>query len=186
MRRTIFVAFFVLLLGVTTPSLAQMRSNTSSENATVKLYDYGETGFSLNQFFSPEHFRMSHSFEFSSSSFGGGSSLAMYTNTMMWQFNQKLAGRLDVAYAYSPFSSDKIQGLNRGNSNRVFIKNAELAYKLGERSSIHLSFRQSPYGRYASPYGYGYGGYGGRFGGNSFQATFGSDQRDLFWNPRLR
>jgi hypothetical protein len=185
MRRTIFAAFFILLLGVTTPSVAQMRNQSSGETASVKLYDYGESGFSLNKFFDPQHFKMSHSFEFSSSSLGGGSSLAMYTNSMMWQFNQKLAARLDIAYAYSPFSDDRLRGFTGGNSNQVFIRNAELEFRPSESTRINLSFRQSPYGSYASPYGYGGSGYRG-FRGSSFQATYGSDSRELFWNRRLR
>lgn len=192
MRQSLFVVCLILILGVTTPVNAQLRTDATTENATVRLYDFGETGFSLNRYFSPEHFRMSHSVEFSSGSFGGtGSSLAMYTNSLMWQFSQKLAARVDVAFAYSPFSDERLQGITGGNNGRVFIRNADLVYKPSENSRLQLSFRQSPYGMYASPYGnrgYGNRGYGYRpyYGGSSFQATYSSSDRNLFWNDRIR
>ena len=192
MRQSLFVLCLIFTLGVTVPAEGQLRSDTALEEARVRLYDYGQTGFSLNRLFDPLHFRMSHSLEFSSGSYGGSaSSMGMYTNTMMWQFNQKLAARLDVAMSYSPFSDERLQGVTGNNSGRVFIRNAEIAFRPTENSRIHLSFQQSPYGQYASPYGqYGYGmsgygmsGYGGRRG-SSATARFGSVERDLFWNDR--
>lgn len=189
MRQSLFVVCLILTLGVTAPAQGQLRSDVISEDASVRLYDYGQTGFSLNRYFSPAHFRMSHSLEFSTGSFGGEtSSLGMYTNTMMWQFSQKLAARLDISMAYSPYSDERLQGLTGDNNGRIFIRNAQVAYRPTENSRIQFSFQQSPYGSYASPYGYNrYGngryGYRGR-GGGSFQARFGPSDRDLFWNDR--
>jgi len=186
MRQSIFSACLILMLGLTAPANGQLRGQAAAEVSTVRLYDYGQTGFSLNRYFSPEHFRMSHAVEFSTGSFGGsGSSLAMYTNSMMWQFSRKLAARVDVAFAYAPFQDERLQGITGNNNGQVFIKNAELAYRPSENTRIQFSFRQSPYGYYARPYGYR--GYGYRpYGGNSFRAAYGSDHRDLFWNDRLR
>ena len=194
MRQTLFVACLVLMLGLTTPAEGQLRSDVLSEESTVRLYDQAASGFSLNRFFSPAHFQMSHSLEFSTGSYGGSaSSMGMYTNSMMWRFSHRLAARVDVAMAYSPYQDDRLQGVTGANNNRVFLKNAEIAYRPTENSQIHLSFRQSPYGSYMSPYGsggYGRGGYGyddynyrGRSGG-VFEARFGPNDRDLFWNNR--
>ncbi len=183
MRTTLTLLLLIVFLGVTTPAEAQLRTDVRSANAPVKLYDQGGSAFSLNKYFSPEHFRMSHSVEFSTSSFNGGSSMGMYTNSMMWQFSQKLAARVDVGVAYSPNAQGFGQSnkLNLNNGPQVFLRNAEIAYRPSENVQFHLSVRQSPYGQYASPYGY----YGHR-GGGHFQAAFGHDQRDLFWNDRLR
>jgi len=169
MRKFVSIVCLVVLLGVATPVQAQFRDAPTTQQASAKLYDTGSNPL-FNKLFSPEHFRMSHSLEFSTGSFGGnGSSLGMYTNTMMWQFSSKLAARADVALAYSPDGGSN-GGLNHNafgnNSGRVFLRNAELAYRPNERTRIHLTFRQSPYGTYASPYGYGYGG-------SRFQASFG-------------
>jgi len=190
MRQSLFVVSVIVVLGVTAPAQGQLRSDVVSEDARVQLYDYGQTGFSLNRYFSPAHFRMSHSLEFSTGSFGGStSSLGMYTNSMMWQFSRKLAARLDISMAYSPYSDERLQGLTGNNNNgRIFVRNAQIAFRPSENSRIEFTFRQSPYGAYASPYGYNrYGntrfGYRG-LGGGSFQARFGPSDRDLFWNDR--
>lgn len=184
MRRTLFTVCFILLLGLSIPADAQLRSQPGAENASVRVYEYGGTGFSLNKFFSPAHFRMSHSFEFSTGSFGGGSSVGMYTNSMMWQFSSKLAARADVAYAYSPPGSNNLNNAFGNNGGRLFVRNLEIAYRPSENMQIHLSYRQSPYGGYYGPGGYG-GGYGNRTGG-LFSASYGGDSRNMFWNDNLR
>jgi hypothetical protein len=93
---------------------------------------------------------MSHTYQASFSSFGGrASSMGMYTNSMMWQFNSDWAARMDVSVSH-PFT----QGSGFGNQEaRVFIRNAEVAYKPSENFQVRMQFQQSPYGRYVSPYG---------------------------------
>lgn len=182
MRNFVSLACLLLLLGTALPAQAQLRETAFEQQAPVKLYETKSSGFSLNKFFDPAHFRMSQSVEFSSSSFGGQTaSLGMFTNSMMWQFSDKLAARVDVSAAYSPNAgtfSNAAGGLN--GDARIFVQNAEVAYRPSENVELHLSFRQSPYGRYGSPYGYyGYSGYGGM---NRFQATRGSS--NLFWRDR--
>ena len=64
----------------------------------------------------------------------------------------------------------------------MFLRNAELAYRPTDNAVLHLSVRQSPYGTYAAPYGYGgygYGAYGG-YGQTSFGLGVG-DTDDLFF-----
>lgn len=171
----------------TTPASAQLRAEATQIDAPVRLYDAGGTGISLNKYFSPEHFKMSHSFEFSSGSYGG--SMGMYTNSMAWQFSSKLAARVDVALAYSPDGASTTGQLSNsafGNQGgRIFLRNAELAYRPTENTLFQFSVRQSPYGQYMSPYGYdryGYNRYGsgfsGRFGYNDGYAG------SLFWNDQ--
>lgn len=183
MRNIVSLACLLLLLGLTLPAQAQLRETAYEQQAPVKLYDTKTSGFTLNKLFDPAHFRMSQSIEFSSSSFGGqASSLGMFTNSMMWQFNDKLAARVDVSAAYSPNAGtfgNSGQNLNGGNA-QIFVKNAEIAYRPKENVQLHLSFRQSPYGRYGSPHGYyGYSPYSNM---RSFHASYGSD--NLFWNNR--
>ncbi len=177
MRRTFTLICFILLVGISAPAEAQLRSDNPAAGSTVRLYDTAATGLSLNRFFSPEHFRMAHSLEFSSSSFGGGSSLGMYTTSMMWQFNSKLAARMDVALAYGgggasqSFSSTGASG----NAGRVFLRNAEVAYRPTKNMQLNLQVRQSPYGSYMSPYG------SSRYRGSSMFMSMGSRHNDLFW-----
>lgn len=193
MRQSLFVACLVLTLGLTIPAQGQLRSDALSEESTVRLYDQSSSGFSLNRLFSPAHFQMSHSLEFSTGSYGGAaSSMGMYTNTMSWRFSQRLAARMDISMSYSPYQDERLQDVTGANNSRIFLRNAEIAYRPTENSQIHLSFRQSPYGSYMSPYGYGgYGGYHGydNYGyrgrsGGFMEARFGPNDRDLFWDRR--
>ena len=182
MRNIVSLACLLLCLSIVAPAEAQLRETVLEQQAPVKLYDTKTSGFTLNKFFDPAHFRMSQSVEFSSSSFGGQvSSLGMFTNSMMWQFSDKLAARVDISAAYSPNAGtlSNAQG-NLSGDTRLFVQNAEVAYRPTENVQLHLSFHQSPYGRYASPYGYyGYSPYGRM---NRFHAS--TTAGSLFWNDR--
>ncbi|HEX7072222.1 MAG TPA: hypothetical protein VF190_15525 [Rhodothermales bacterium] len=179
MRSVLSVACLFVMLAAATPAQAQLRGGDDARRSPVRIFGSNEAMVALNKLFSPAHFRMSHSYEFSTSSFGGGSSLGMYTNTMMWQFNQKLAARVDVSYAHTPFGGNQF-GMESGG--RVFLRNAEIAYRPTERMELHFSIRQSPFGSYMGPYGYysPFYGYGHGFG-------YGFDRSDdLFWNTPQR
>lgn len=187
MRKTLSLLCLVAFLGMAVPAQAQLRNAVQEQHASSRLYDSGAAGFLLNKVFNPSIFRMSHSVEMSFGSFGGrSSSLGMYTNTMAWQFNDKLAARVDLSMAYSPFSNEAF-----GSSEqrpRVFLRNAEIAYRPSKNIELHLQVRQSPYGSYMSPYGY-YNPYGYGYGydrAGYMHAGFGGPSPDLFWrdNPR--
>jgi hypothetical protein len=186
MRNLLLLACLVLVLGAAAPAQAQLRETALDQRAPARLYDTHKSGFSLNKLFDAAHFRMNQSLEFSAGSFGGRTtSLGMFTNSMMWQFNQKLAARVDVSVAYSPnagtLNSRSLGGQQAGDA-RVFLRNAEVAYRPTENVQLHLSFRQNPYGSYASPYGY-YHPYG--YGSRSYMGVYrGAD--DLFWNDGAR
>ncbi len=199
MRSALFVACILLLVLSSSPAEAQLREDAAKIDSPVRLYDAGGTGVSLSKYFSPAYFQMSHGFELSSSSgFGGygGGTMAMYTNSMMWQFSSKLAARVDVAMAYSPTGGSTTgaispEGLNRQNG-KIFLRNAEIAYRPSKNTMFHFSVRQSPSGGYLSPHGYnsGYGGGygGGRYATRSFYGSFnsGASADRLFWNDRDR
>src|SRR5690606_1177779 len=103
MRKLLPLLCLVVFLAVAMPAQAQLRQNLPVQRASSKLFDSEAVSFVMNKIFSPQHFRMQHSYEMSFGSFGGhSSSLGMYTNTMMWQFDQKLAARVDIAFAHSP------------------------------------------------------------------------------------
>ena len=182
MRGTILTFLLIAFLAVGMPAQAQLRTANPANQTAVQLYDQGGPGLSLNRLFSPQHFRMGHSFEMSS--FSGGSSMAMYTNSMNWQFN-KLAARLDVSAAYSPMQGQRAASATGQTDPQVFIRNAELEYRPRKNMQFNLSLRRSPYGSYMSPYGRGYGlGYDS-YGGSSMYASFGSDVNDQ-WVRGLR
>jgi hypothetical protein len=188
MRNFLPLVVVVFFLGVASPSQAQLRDDVRHQQSASRLYGQNGAITSLNQLFSPQHFRMSHSYEMSFGSFGGGSSsLGMYTNTMSFQFSEKLAARVDMSYAFSPFGSMNPLG-PEADQGRFFLRNAEIAYKPAKNMQIHLQIRQSPYGGYMSPYGYsGYDGYYGHnpFAESAFHARY-TNGEHLFWNDGLR
>ena len=189
MRTVVCTVVLAVVLGAFSPVDAQLRSEVPEERAPVKVFDERD-GFSLNELFSPEHFRMNHSYAMSFSSMGGnGQTLGQYTNTMRWQFNNQLAARVDVAFMHAPFGNQSFSPNANGLGGKIYLRNAEIAYRPTENTQFRFSVRQSPYGSYMSPYGYSgsrYGGYGyydrysrfDRFGG------YGSSE-SLFWNDEL-
>lgn len=174
MRTFASLLCLVLVLAFISPPVhAQLRSSSASDSVPTRLYETGEAAVdALGQLFGAEHFRMAHSYEASFSSFGGQSaSMGMYTNTMMWQFNQDWAARVDVGVAHSlggntAFGQEQAQ---------VFLRNAEVAYRPSENMQFRLQIQQSPYGRYMSPYGR-YSSFGGRYTMRPMRST-----GDLFW-----
>jgi len=161
----------ILVLSLASPANAQLRTDELNGSVPTQLYDTSRDV--LGKIFDDDHFRMSHTYEASFSSFGGeAASMGMYTNSMMWQFNSDWAARLDVSVA-QPFSQTAGFGQQE---TRVFVRNAEVAYRPSENMEVRFQFRQSPYGRYASPYGYNPYGHRSPYS-SSFRATTG----DLFW-----
>lgn len=189
--RTVALALLLALFIIASPAEAQRTADLPGRQAPVALTD-GPTsaGLSLGQLFNAETLDLSHSYELSyGSGYGGSVGLGVFTSTLRWQPSSRLAGRLDVGVAHSPFGSEGVQsalGFEGASDTRVFLRNAELAYRPTENSVIHLSVQQSPYGSYASPYGYAnpYGyGYGyGAYGRTGFSATVApSDSDRLFF-----
>lgn len=152
MRAFLSLLCIVAMLSLAQPAEAQFRQDVQAGPSPTQLYgsDVGVDFF--NKLFSADHFKMGHSYEMSFSSFGGNSaSMGMYTNSMMWQFDDKLAARVDVSVAHS------LMGEAAGfqdQSPRVFLRNAEVAYRPTENMEFRFQVRQSPYGRYMGPYGY--------------------------------
>ena len=189
MRTTFSLLCLMVLLACATPAQAQLRADMK-QPASVAIYDDAQAedgGFGqrleslMGTLFSDDHFRMAHSYEMSMSSFGGGTSLGMYTNSMQWQFNDAWAARVDMSVAHQPFSGG--MGFGEGGQNmRVFLRNAEVAYRPNENMSFHFQVRQSPYGRYARPLG-GPAMFGPRH--SAFSSPPGT-RGGLFWKEEQR
>jgi hypothetical protein len=152
MRHVLSLLCLVVMLGVALPAEAQLRQDIRSQRAPAQIFDKGATGFSLNSLFSPQHFRMGHSVEMTAGSFGGQTAtMGMYTNSLMWQFNDKLAARVDLSYAQNFSAPTGIPGM-QGDQGQFFLRNAEIAFRPNENTFLQFSFRQSPYGSYMNPY----------------------------------
>ncbi len=104
---------------------------------------FGKVGFTMN-----------HSYEMSVATMGGNVfNQNMYTNSMFFDFGNRLDGRVDLSLAHSPLGNGF---LTQGKDVRFIVRNAELNYKMGERSQLSLQFSQQPYGygNYYDRYGY--------------------------------
>jgi hypothetical protein len=185
MPRLLTILLLAAALFLAVPAQAQLRADLPQQDASVAVYQ-SQTGFSLGALLNPDHFRISNSYEMSFSSFGGQSlGLGVLTTSFRYQPTNKLAARVDVGVAHSPFGSSGVQeslGFSQDAPARVYLQNAQIAYRPTENSLIQLQVQQSPFGSYASPYGYDrYNPYGYR-GGSAFRANFGArDFNDLFW-----
>jgi len=187
----------VLLALYAPPSAAQRRADLPGTPAPVSVYNEGGGAVpTLRSLFNSNTLRINNSdaLSYNSGFAGEGVGLGVFTTSLRWQPSSRLAARVDVAAAHSPFGSDAIQnamGFDENTPARVYLRNAELAYRPTENSMIVLQVQQSPFGAYASPYGYNpYGGYGGSGlgysngygGGSTIRATFGAGDGDaLFW-----
>lgn len=183
MRQTLVMCAVLLALAVASPANAQLRTDARAQSqlAMPRLSDAGGV---LGTLFSPNTFRMAHSYTFSAGSMGGqGYSMGLYTNSMMFQFSPKLAARVDVGVAHSPFGNG-LPGMRmdgQGNNLNVFLQNAEIAYRPNDSFQMHFSVRQSPFGGYMSPFGV----MGSNPFGSSYQTRISYGPDDLFWNsPR--
>lgn len=166
----------VLAAALTAPVSAQQRMDATGRPAPVALYDAPAAPPALGRLFNAQTLRFSQSYEMSYTGGAGGSlGLGVYSAGVQWQPSNRLAARVDVGVAHSPFGSPDVQsalGLDQ-QQPRVFLRNAEIAYRPTESSLLTLSVRQSPYGNYASPYGIG-----GMGGASRYRAAFGTPDAD--------
>jgi len=185
--RAASVGIIVLAL-YAAPAAGQTRAGLPGAPAPVAVY--GANAPSLGGLLDPRAFRLSHSYEFSYGGFAGESvGLGVYTTSLRYQPTDRLAARVDVGVAHSPFGSDAMQqsmGFNDGTPARVFLRNAEIAYRPTDNTVLHLQIRQSPFGPYAAPFGaYGYDRYSPYGYGSSISAGYAPADHDaLFWRDR--
>ena len=188
--RSAAFALVLFLALLASPARAQFRAEGTRPAPVAVVADAARGGgLNLGQLFNSRTLRFSQQAEFSTVSGGYGSlGLGTYTTSVQWQPSARLAGRVDVAVSKNLFSSGALGGAyGSDDSARLYLRNAEIAYRPTANSVLHLSFQQSPYGAYASPYGYGSpyssgfdafgrGAYGTRSGFNASIGTSGADQ----------
>ncbi|MGB3544336.1 hypothetical protein [Rubrivirga sp.] len=152
------------LLLVALPAQAQLTSDVPDRRATVALSETPGT-LGLGTLFNAETLDFSQSVEVSyGGGVGGTLGMGLYTASLRWQPSSKLAGRVDIGVAQSlGGSAAPSLGLNQQDP-QLFLRNAEIAYRPIGNATIHLRVSQSPYGTYASPYGYGRYGRGSALG----------------------
>jgi hypothetical protein len=156
-------ALFIIVFAITV-SAQFKESGIPNTNVKDGIITQNYSG-GLFGFINPNNFHMNHSFNLSYSAMGDhGLSLGVYTNSMMYKFNDQLNVQLDASLVHSPYSTF---GENfQNNINGLYISKAALNFMPTKDLFISIQYRQLPYNFY-NPYG----GYGSR----SFF------ERDSFW-----
>lgn len=144
----------VLLFAIILPMIlfGQFRNENSDVNINTGFIKNSTSSF-VQSFLDMNKFHMSHSVSMSYASMGDqGVALGVYTNNMMYQFNDRLDFQAAVSFVNSPYST---YGKNFQNSlNGVYLNKAQLNYRPTDNTLISLTFSQMPYSSY---YGYGNG-----------------------------
>ena len=154
MKSLFFLIALVTALSLSLDTQAQLRKNLPTP------YDYSgpiinrttpTVQYRLNQFFQKINIQMSQSYEMSFASNGGGvQNINSYTNTIQFTFSPKLQGRVDVSFLHSLFGGNTLgfgshaSGIQQGFSPRVMIRNAELNYKISEKTFLRVQYQQLP------------------------------------------
>lgn len=165
--KKIATSLFLLSFLITATAFGQLRKDLSTPydySGNIINRDVPTVQNGLNKFFSS--IKMNHSYSMNFSSFGGSyQNVNAYTNTLTFDLSPKMSGRVDVSFLHSPFGNNLAQG-QTGFQNQVRIQNAELNYKINDKSFIRLQYSQVPSGYYGYGYNpYRYNGYS-RFGRN--------------------
>jgi hypothetical protein len=146
--RAILVGGLLVVAAAITP--AQFKTQ-AQEESRVSQGMVSQPSSWLFGWFDPSKFSMRHTLEMSYMTFGGGQgmSLGTYTNSMLYQFSEKLDARADISLSYSPFNSfTSGLGGKRNDLSGLYLSRAEVNYRPWENTRIQLSFRQLPYGGY--------------------------------------
>lgn len=103
-------------------------------------------------FLNTNDFTMRHSFGLQYSSFGGnGLALGVYTNSMFYRLMDNMDVQLDVSLVHSPYST--FGEAFQKDISGLYISNAAINYRPWKDFSIHLQYRNTPYGYgYYSPF----------------------------------
>ncbi|MGE5497255.1 MAG: hypothetical protein ACM3Q2_04260, partial [Syntrophothermus sp.] len=146
----------ILLLFVicSTALFGQFRDQAENRGSVRDGLINSNTSSTVLGFINPNNFQMHHSYNLSYSAFGGnGLAMGVYTNSMVYKFNDKLNIQVDASLVHTPYSTfgrsftDQINGL--------YLSKAELNYKPSDNFMINVQYNHNPFGYYGYPYGYG-------------------------------
>jgi hypothetical protein len=149
MKKRIIVAVAAAFL-CASASMAQFKTQVDQGPIVSDGVSSQSTSSFLFGWFNPENFHMRHSFDLSYATFGGqGMSLGTYTNSMTYDFSQKLNARADISMSYSPYNTFSTFGGKKNDLSSVYLSRAEVNYKPWENVLVKFQYRQIPYGGYS-------------------------------------
>jgi len=178
MRTVVLTAALGFALLMSSPAQAQLQSDVPGRAAPVEVVASPEAPtLSLAGLFNAHTLKLNQSYEYGYQTSGFGDlGLGVYTTSLLWQPSSKLAGRVDLGLAHGAVGSlANAAGFSADNPARLYLRNAEIAYRPTQNSMIHLQVRQTPYGS-ACTYSYR-----GACSQNLGYSTGSSARSDLFW-----
>jgi len=136
------------------PATAQFKAQLDNERPVSEEITRQQDPAFLFGWFDPSKFSMHHSVSFSYATMGGqGISVGMYTNSMQYQFSDRLNARADISMMYSPFSSYGGPGGRKNDLSGIFLNRAEVNYQPWDNVQFQIQYRQMPFGSlYYSPF----------------------------------
>jgi hypothetical protein len=145
----------IMIILLLTGYAAGQYRNDGSQAPSVREGIISEDQNFLFGFLNSDDFIMRHTFNVSYSTFAGqGVSLTSYTNSMFYRLMTNLNIQLDVSVVHSPYST--LGDAFQKNISGIYISNAAVNYRPWKDFSIHLQYRNMPYGYgYYNPY-YGF------------------------------
>jgi len=152
--KVILCAVVALLLTGVSSSPAQFKTQVEQEARVSDGLVQQSSEPSLFGWFNPEKFHMRHSLSMSYQTFGGeGMSMGTYTNSMSYEFSDKLNAQADVSVSYSPYNTFSAFGKKGSDLSSIYLSRAQLSYRPWENFMIQVQYRQVPYGTgYYSPF----------------------------------
>ena len=147
-------AMFLILVAATATLSAQFKSQIENEGRVSDGLLNQSAPSLLFGWFDPSKFQMHHSIDFTYTTMGGqGMSLGTYTNSMLYQFSDKLDARADLSLSYSPTNSFSTFG-KKNDLSSVYLSRAQVSYRPWENVSLMVQYRALPYNPYYSPFAY--------------------------------
>ena len=139
MKKIIFIS---IILSVTV--FAQYKDTGLQTGAVKDGIVAPQSGY-LFGFLNSDDFVMRHSFSMNYTSFSGqGVSVGMYTNSMFYRLMDNLNVQADVSVMYSPYST--LGEAHQKSLAGIYLSNASLNYRPFKDFSVHLEYRNMPYG----------------------------------------
>ena len=147
---------------------AQLKSQLETEPLDVKnsMVQHQTPNSLIGGLFSPQNFKMMHSYSMSVFSGGGATgSLGMYTNTMLFRLSSPLTLKVNTGIAHQPFGGP--EGVS--SQGAKFMHGAELIYAPSEKFQMRIGYSNNPF--YS---GYSPGYYPGMFRTRNNESGFGA------------
>ncbi len=151
----------LIILGFSVAAFAQFKkTGLQTENVMDGILAKNSSG-PLFGLLNSSNFDMHQSVSMSYSSFGSdGLAMAVYTNSLLYRFNDKLNVQAAISVVNSPYST---LGRNFQNSlNGIYLSNASINYRPWKDVFITLQYSNLPY-NYYSPYDNYYNGFNDHF-----------------------